>query len=245
MLFLPISVIGIGEFMKSILTITIITFMLASCDTPTRNRYIDTGGTGINTSGTINPDTTVSGYTQGGIDDNITTNTATNTNTTTEQGYESCNLTPQYYGGTMGYFGVCKHSNDDRGFKFKFSTRYGCQGGTNESTNCGNCFIPMHKKSSGGSYALGPAQCVHNDAGKEYYGTFSIYLNQPVNAIMAIHRYAVDSFFQCMGAYQSYLNNCSGGASNPYCIQQASAYADSVCTSFENTHRQNYKQVSF
>lgn len=236
--------------MQTIIISALFLIMMVGCDAPTRNRYptvpeFNSGDVSFGSGG----------FTNGGTGDNITEggsgtggsggdSGSGGSGDSQQQGYEHCSLATTIYGGTMGYFGLCQHSQDERGFKFKFTMNYTCQGGNNQSTNCGSCFIPMHLGTSG-SFALGPAQCVHNQAGQEYYGTFQKARNEQINSIMVIHRYSVDSFFQCMGAYDQYLSQCYGGAANPSCVQAASNYANQVCQSFVSTHRNHYKQVNF
>ena len=225
--------------------LSILIISATSCDVPQRNRYINSGPGITNISGDENTgDTPTNTFTSVPSEDDSQTDSTSNQEAS-EPGYENCNLGYSFYGGTLGYFGICQQSNNERGFKFKFQNQYTCQGGSNMSTNCGTCIIPMHMLSNGTSYKLGPAQCVHQNAGQTYYGTFSKVGTEAINAAIVIHRYSLDSFTQCMNAKSNYLSQCYGGAYNQQCLQGAESYATQVCTSFTQQHSNYYKQVSF
>ena len=224
---------------------SILIISVYGCDVPQRNRYINVPSyNGTTGEVTTNGETTTTTYTTTPGDTNGQAATTT-TETTSEPGYENCQLNYSFYGGSLGYFGVCQQSSNERSFKFKFQNQYACQGGSNMSTNCGTCFLPMHMLANGTSFMVGSAQCVHQNAGQTYYGTFSKTRSEAINATIVIHRTSLDAFIQCMNAKSNYLSQCYGGAYNQTCVQSAENYAKQVCTSFTQQHSANYKQVSF
>lgn len=233
--------------MIKLFSLTLVLIFTISCDVPQRNRYINPGTTSI--SGTGDGETETTTYTtspdKSDTSDESTVITTPSSSTDSEPGYENCNLAFSHYGGSVGYFGVCQNTSDERGFKFKFQNQYNCQGGSNMSTNCGVCFIPMNMMSNGTSFMVGPAQCVHNNADQAYYGTFSKTRSEPINATIVIHRTSLDAFIQCSNAKSDYLSQCYGGAYNQACVTAAENYAYQVCTSFTQQHSAHYKQVSF
>lgn len=218
-----------------------------SCDVPQRNRYINTGNSGIENSGDGDniEDNPTSSFTTTPDENSIESDSSSTSSETNEPGYEDCNLGYSFYGGSLGYFGICQQSTNERGFKFKFQNQYSCQNGSNMSTNCGTCIVPMHMLSNGTSYMVGSAQCVHQNANQTYYGTFSKTSTEAINAAIVIHRSSLDSFIQCMNAKSDYLSQCYGGAYNQQCVVAADSYATQVCTSFTQQHSSNYNQISF
>jgi hypothetical protein len=232
--------------MKLIALTALMILVATSCDAPQRNRFIpSTGISSLDNDDDYTGDGNFTTGTNGNTNGNTNGGTTNNTNGSSEPGYENCDITPSYYGGSLGYFGICQKSSDERGFKFTFQDQYSCQGGSNMAVNCGTCFIPMHMQGNGSSFMVGPAECIHQNAGQTYYGTFSKNRGEAINATMVIHRYHLDSFIQCMTAKATYLSQCPGGAYNASCVQQADNYAYQVCSSFTQQHSGHYKQVSF
>ncbi len=245
--------------MKLLTLLTLLSFFLVSCDAPVRTR-VPTDETltkgGIDTA-SQNEDEGDDGDDGTGNDGNG--NNGNNQNE--EPGYEDCAyLTPQFNGGSIGYFGVCQNSNDERGHKAIFA----------ESSTQGTCFVPIHIQNSGNSFKLGRAECVHNQANKNYYMTLTKELVPPnfsyprpekINGVMVIKATSLNAYMGCMNSKEDFFistqgccynqvynpstgrNNCINP--NPQCDQAANNYANNVCNAFVQAHTDNYRQVNF
>ncbi len=185
----------------------------------------------------------------------------------TAPGYEHCSNTTPFNGQSIGMFGLCRHSSDERKFRVKFA---------NGSTS-GTCFVPTHRLNNGTSFKLGIAECVHNQAGFSYYmtlnketvaPTFTNTRSEPINSVMVLSANAVNAYMGCMNAKESYLlsarqilgNNRSPACcyqavnsptglrclqTNPNCEQAANSHASTVCSDFVQNYSRQYKQVIF
>lgn len=190
-----------------------------------------------------------------------------NSNDVTATGYEYCTNTTPFNGQSIGMFGLCRHSSDERKFRVKFA---------NGSTR-GACFVPTHRLNNGTSFKLGIAECVHNQAGYSYYMTLNKetvapnYVNprsEPINSVMVLDASAVNAYMACMNAKETYflsarqiLGNfqspacCSQTQSsptglrclqtNPNCEEAANNHASTVCGQFVQNYSTQYKQVIF
>lgn len=243
--------------MKLLLGFLILTIFAASCDAPVRTRvpsapnYSDVSGNNI--GGTDD-----GGFTIGG-DENTNGGNGTNGNGgNNEPGFENCDLSLQYNGGSIGFFGLCQHSSDERRFKATFA----------QSSSAGTCFIPVHIEGGGNSFKLGIAQCVHNQANNSYYFTlnkemappnFSYPRSEQINGVMVIAASSVNSYMGCMNAKEDYYIATYGCCyqsvpfngrmhciqPNQQCENPANTYANNVCSAFVQSHTNNYRQVSF
>lgn len=238
----------------STLIIILISFSIVSCDAPVRTR--------VPTSSIYNPidgqgvDNT-SGYQVG---DGVTTgDDGTNgTSGEDEPGFENCDISMQYSGGSLGYFGLCQNTNDPKRFKAVFA----------QSNSAGTCFIPVNIQNGGNSFKLGIAECVHNQANIGYYMTlnkemmppnFSYPRPEAVNGVMVIHANSINAYMGCMNSKEDYLVATYGCCyqqvpyngrmyclqPNPQCESAANSYANNVCGQFVQSHSNNYRQVSF
>jgi len=252
-----IRVFKFGEDMRLLLVFLILSFMAISCDAPVRTRvptapsYDSISGQGINEDPSSYEITNGSNGSSG-------TTTGTTTGSTSEPGFENCDISLQYNGGSVGYFGICQHSSDERRFKVSFG----------QSSAAGNCFIPVHVQNGGNSYKLGIAECVHNQANTPYYMTlnkemmppnFSYPRSEQLNGVMVIAANSVNSYMGCMNAKEDYYVATYGCCyqqvpynGRMYCLQPnqqceapATNYANNVCNSFVQNHSNNYRQVSF
>lgn len=254
------SVFKFGEVMKILLSFLILSIFAVSCDAPVRTRvpttpsYSNTSGQGFG-QGPGFADTNGSSGSNGG-----TTTGSTNDGTTgtSEPGFENCDISLQFNGASVGYFGMCQHSSDERRFKVTFA----------QSSTAGTCFIPVHIQDGGNSYKLGIAECVHNQANTPYYmtlnkemmpPTFSYPRAEKINGVMVIAANSVNSYMGCMNAKEDYYISTYGCCyqqapyngkmyclqTNQQCDQAANSYANNVCSSFVQNHTNNYRQVSF
>lgn len=247
------------KFMKKLFLLTVFVFITISCDVPQRAESITEFSTPISTGTSGNGTNPILPGGGGGFTQNLA------------PGYEYCTNTTPYNGQTLGMFGLCRHSSDERKFRVKF---------VNASTS-GTCFVPTHRLSNGTSFKLGIAECVHNQAGSSYYMTLNKetvppnYTNprsEAINSVMVLsaenNGAAVNAYMACMNAKESYflsarqvLGNyqsppcCLQGQNspngmrclqpNPSCDQAANAHASGVCNSFVQNFSTKYKQVIF
>ncbi len=251
----PIRVFKYGEEMKLLLGFLILTIFTVSCDAPVRTR-VPTAPSydSISDQEFVKPDGP--GVTTG--DNGTIGTTGTNGGGSSEPGFDNCDISLQYSGGNVGYFGMCQHSSDERRFKVTFA----------QSSTAGTCFVPVHVQNGGNSYKLGIAECVHNQANTPYYmtlnkemmpPTFSYPRAEQVNGVMVIAANSVNAYMGCMNAKEDYYISTNGCCYQQvpyngrlYCLQPnqqcesaANSYANSVCSTFVQNHSNNYRQVSF
>lgn len=223
----------------------LILFALGACDAPQRTRF------------PTNPDySTVQGFSDDGTftecdtsyeedcgqnsgngsnGSNTNTSTSSTSGNSTEMGFESCSNTTPFYGGSVGYFGLCKHADDERQFKARFNQ---------SDLSIGTCFVPIHIL-NGKSFKLGIAECVHNQANRDYYMTLNKQRPEAINGVMVLKASAVNAYMQCMNAKANYIAGHPGCQYNAQCLAAADQYAYSVCNSFVQQHSNDYKQVEF
>ncbi len=203
-----------------------IVISLMACDSPqrTRNPYgvplpaeISTSGNGILDT---NPDSNI-------VDADPNVGTTTPTNITA--GFDNCNLAYQYYNSFIGHFGICQSSQVDTQFKIKIAQADAVEG---------NCFVPTYIMPDGTSYKLGRAECVRNEADKEYDMTLSKERSETINGVMVIKYNALGPYMDCMNAKVNFLT-----AFPNYPEADANIYAANVCSQFVNTFRNYYIQV--
>ena len=160
--------------------------------------------------------------------------------TPSRPGFENCNLGHRYDGGSIGSFGVCQSTQDERVFATSFAQA---------DASVGTCFVPMHlyydQYQRAVSYNVGRAECVHNQANTTYYPVLYKNQNKPINAVMVIKYSSLNPFMQCLNAKSNYINGHPGCMYDQNCINAAQQYASMVCTSFTDNHSNHYKQVSF
>lgn len=246
--------------MKVLVGLVTLCFLTVSCDAPVRTR-VPTAPNGLDSNQTFNTGTQNWDNNQDNQSNNNNNNNNNTGNTNTgqsEPGYDNCDLSMQYSGGSIGYFGMCQHDTDERRFKAVFA----------QSNSAGTCFIPVHIQNSGNSYKLGLAQCVHNQANNAYYmtlnkemlpPTFSYPRPEQINGVMVIAANSVNAYMGCMNAKEDYMIATNGCCyqqvpyqgrmhclqTNPQCENAANTYANNVCNSFVQNHSNNYRQVSF
>jgi hypothetical protein len=241
--------------MKQLLGLLTLSMIISACDAPVRTRVPTTGSF---SSGGVTQGQP--GYVDPGTGSN-TTGTTTGSqgnNVIQEPGFENCDLSLSFSGGSLGYFGLCKHTSDERRYKAVFA----------QSNTAGTCFVPVHKQSSGSSYKLGIAECVHNQANTNYYmtlnkemmpPTFSYPRPEAINAVMVIKASSVNAYMGCMNAKNDFFVGTQGCCyqsvpfqgrihcvnPNPQCEAPANNYANTVCSTFVQNHSNHYRQVSF
>ncbi|MEX0798128.1 MAG: hypothetical protein WD025_01710 [Bacteriovoracaceae bacterium] len=217
--------------MKNLLIFAL--FLTVACDAPQRTRY-PTSASGDYSS--VFGDSGAGGSSQGGSGDgNGNGDGGADDHGSSEPGFEECNLGHQYYGGNIGYFGVCQNSGDERKFKSSFAKA---------DISEGTCFVPMHIQGSQ-SFNVGRAECVHNQANKTYYMTLYKSRQDDTNGVMVLKAGSVNAFMQCMSAKANYIQSRPGCLYDYNCMQAANQYASTVCNSFVKNHQNNYKQVHF
>ncbi len=220
-------------------------YMVSACDSPrkTRDPYSSVNGSTITTSGTT--DNTTDDSTSDSATDDTTDSTDDSTTTTT--GFENCNLNYQYFNQYIGNFAICQNSLDDTKFKIKISQ--------NDYTE-GTCFVPIRRNTNGTSFKLGIAECVNNEAGKEYTATLSKEnQNYKINGVMVLKARALSPYMMCMNAivdYNNYMANPYYGSNNidSGCYQSSygnsNTYAQCVCNKFVSYYKLYYNDdVSF
>ena len=252
----------IGFYMKLILFTFFMTFNFVSCDAPVRTRvptsvdYANVQGNGNfdNNQGNNNQ-----GYGDGGINTGSTGNNGNNNQE--EPGFENCEyMSPEYNGGSIGNFGLCRHTSDERRYKSIFA----------QSNTAGTCFVPVHIQNNGNSFKLGKAECVHNNADTNYYMTLNKELVAPnfsypraeaINGVMVIATQSLNAYMGCMNSKEDYFlgtqgcclqrvynqstNRYSCIQPNPQCESGANNYANNICSMFITNHGNHYRQVTF
>ena len=211
-------------------------FLIQACDTPQRTR--DPYSIPVTTS--VTPTDNDASVTDTDTDDDDDTSDddsdVTEPTTPTTTGFEDCNLSFQYFGNAMGYFGLCQNTQIETKFKLKMALT---------DTSVGTCFVPISVQSNGTSFKLGIAECVHNEANKEYEMTLTKDRSEPITGIMVIKSNALNAYMQCMSAKADFINayapSCTYDAN---CLQAADNYAASVCSQFVSTYKNYYKQVT-
>jgi len=237
---------------------TIISIFSISCDAPQRTRYpSSTAYNGGGDNGSFTDDG------QGQVEDTGGQGIET-TNTDSEPGFSNCANTPQYAGGSIGYFDLCQHDNDERRYKALFA-----QGDTS-----GTCFVPVHLQGAQ-SFKLGKAECVHNAANQNYFMTLSKEMVPPtftyprsesINGVMVLKATSLNAYMGCMNSKEDYLlsgySQVNPGQpccfqriyhsgryhclqANPTCDSAANNAAAVTCNNFKSTHGSNYKLVPF
>jgi hypothetical protein len=240
--------------MNQLLKLFIVTYLITACDAPVKTR-VPTAPSYNNISG------------QGVVDNGVNVNNnnnntgsggSTGNNGSSEPGYENCDLSLQFSGGSLGYFGICQNTQDERKFKAVFA----------QSNTSGTCFVPVYIQNGGSSYKLGIAECVHNQANTNYFmtlnkemmpPTFSYPRSEQINGVMVIQSSSVNAYMGCMNAKADYFVATYGCCyqqvqysgrlyclqTNPQCESAANSYANNVCNSFVQNHSNKYRQVSF
>jgi hypothetical protein len=213
-------------------------FLLQACDTPQRTRNPYGLELPVSSSETPGEDSKVSDVDSDGAGDDKSddsTDGGVSDTPTTTTGFEDCNLSFQFFGNAMGYFGLCQNSEMETKFKLKMAM---------SDTSVGTCFVPIHIQNTGSSFKLGIAECVHNEANKEYEMTLTKDRGENVNGVMVIKSNALNAYMQCMSAKVDFINayapNC---AYDSNCLQAADNYAANVCSQFVSTYKNYYKQV--
>jgi hypothetical protein len=248
--------------MKLLLGLTLLSFITTSCDQPQRTRvptssnYVSGQDTDSEFPSSYNMGDGEQGDGIGTGDGN--TDTGSGTNSQGEAGFQNCDISTQYNGGSLGSFGLCQHDSDERRFKVKFS----------QSNTAGTCFVPVHVQSGGNSFKLGIAECVHNQADNNYYMTLNKEMTPPnfsypraeaLNGVMVISASSVNAYMGCMNSKEDFLVATQGCCYQKvpyngryYCLQPnaqcentANNYANNVCGQFVQNHTNNYRQVSF
>lgn len=230
--------------MKTLFLLTLV--FLFSCDAPQRTRFptqssdtvIAGGGGGYDGYDGYNDNGSNGSTGTDGSSGTTGTTGSTGTNGSTgsnEQGFENCSNTTPFYGGSVGYFGLCQHSDDERKFKARFAQT---------DVVVGTCFVPIHIV-DGKSYKLGIAECVHNQANTNYFMTLYKQRPEEINGVMVLKANAVNSYMQCMNAKANYIAAHPGCEYNATCLAQADQYAYTVCNAFVQQYSNDYKQVEF
>ncbi len=244
--------------MKFTMFLFLLSFIITSCDAPVRTR-VDTSdayGSNSNASGNgdgtvTNPDTTPgNGVVTGGEGQGSGSDS---------DNFPGCEyLSPQYNGGSLGYFGLCQ-GIDQRQFK------------TILAETMSICYVPVHILNSGNSFKLGKAECVTApQPDKVYYMTLNKegvapnYNNprpEAVNGVMVIKPGSLNAYMGCMNAKEDFFvaapnccfnkvynpttNRYNCAQPNPACEQAANQEASYRCGMFVQNHSDNYRQVDF
>jgi len=244
--------------MKLVALLFIFSFTIISCDAPVRTR-VSSAGTFSNSGEQDNPE----GFQQGDESVNGGNGTLSDGNGTlsNQEGFQDCEfLSPQFNGGSIGFFGICQNSNDQRKFKAIFA----------DSSSQGTCFVPLSIANNGNSFKLGRAECTRNQPDQEYLMTLNKELIPPnftqerqesINGVMVIKAESLNSFMGCMNAKEDYFITRQGCCAqktynpstarfnclraNPLCENDANAQANFTCNLFVQNHADNYRQVNF
>lgn len=219
--------------MKLLVATILFIFTLVACDAPQRTRYpYDVSGSsdnGTSTAGTEQPDPS----------DQTGSETDNNDDTASSDGFEGCNLSYQHDGKLIGYFGLCQNNDLETRFKVKMA---------NSDSTTGTCFVPIHRESNGNSFKLGIAECVNNEADREYTFTLTKERSEAINGVMVLKANALNAYMQCMSAKIDYINaystslfNC---ANDLACLQAANNYAYNICSQFQQIYSSYYVQVN-
>lgn len=213
--------------MKSLFILALLS--LVACDTPQRTRFVEQSSFDGSSLGDVEDSSDT-------VDDSETSsNSDTDEEVSSTPGFEDCNLAHQFSAASIGAFGLCQSSLDERKFKTSFEQA---------DLSVGTCFVPMYMQGSN-SYALGRAECVKNQASLNYSMTLYKNIDQEVNAVMVLKASSVNSFMQCMSAKADYMSQFQNCAYNQACVNAATQYAQEVCSSFKTYHASHYRQVAF
>lgn len=216
--------------MKSLIFASILIFTQA-CDQPTRTRIpSNQTGTSGNTQNFTDP---AIGDEDGGGGDNVT---PVNPGEGGDQmpGFENCILDYQYFVSNIGSFALCQNQNQENRFKLKMQ---------NSDLQHGTCFVPVHVQSNNQSFKLGIAECVKNQAGREYNMILTKERGEAINGVMVVKATAINAYMQCMSAKVDFISAYPGCQYDAACMQAADNYANSVCTQFVQVYSNDYKQV--
>lgn len=212
----------------------ILSFMvlLAGCDTPTRSRFPTSSSSSLGTP------TTGSGFTSstsGSASGGTTTGGATS-----DPGFEYCNLTNRSATADLGSVGICKSSLDETQIRFVSNMT---------NTTSRTCLIPTYKDQYGSSTYLGDPQCTYTQSEQVYTGRLyknrSGFTNYAINGVMVMREGLLPEYFQCMDAYQQYINYyCPANQTYAPCVQGATNYRNSICNNFKQKYPNNYLDLN-
>lgn len=236
--------------MKLITFILLAPIFFMSCDTPQRTRTpyqipltqgTGTSDTDNNGNGNSGTDNVTNSDTNSGSDnssnDNSNNNDNNDSSNSSTTGFEDCNLEYQYFGNSIGYFGLCQNSESETKFKLKMAS---------SDSSLGTCFVPLNIQNNNNSFNVGIAECVHNEANKDYDMTLTKNRSEAINGIMVIKANALNAFMQCMSAKTDFINAYAPTcAYDTNCLIAAENYAASVCNQFVQTYSNYYLQVQF
>ena len=215
-----------------------------SCDTPQRTRTPyqipltqDTGTSDTDKTDSDDTDNVTNSDTNSDDNNTSSDDSTIDTSTDSSAGFDDCNLEYQYFGNSIGYFGLCQNSDTETKFKLKMAS---------SDTSLGTCFVPLNIQSSNASFNVGIAECVHNEANKEYDMTLTKNRSESINGVMVIKANALNAFMQCMSAKTDFINAYAPTCVyDTNCLIAAENYAASVCNQFVQTYSNYYLQVQF
>ena len=217
---------------KLVITICLL-YSFTACDSPIRSR--DPYAPAVDTS---NIDTSTSEKEkekETDKEDNTKSQSEGIESDVADEGFEDCNLGAVHYEEKIGNFGLCQSTKDEKVIKIKMQ---------NADSSNGTCFVPIHVNSDGSSYHLGPAECVHHEADKEYTATLNKDRSENINGIMVLKANSLNGYMQCMSAKYQYINNYYNCNYNQTCLNSADQWAYQVCLNFTQVYDGYFFQVN-
>jgi hypothetical protein len=213
--------------MKVIFLALFTSSLISSCDSPQRTRtpYAPVATTAVTTEG----DSATGTDSTTGTDTTDTTDTATQTT-----GFETCNINLQYSKTSIGNFGICQNTLDETKFKVKFEM---------SDTSEGTCFVPVRRNTDGSSFKLGIAECVNNEANREYTMTLTKERSEKINGVIVMKARALSPYMQCMNAvrdFNNYSTNLLDGTCYMNSYNNPNYYAQCVCNKFVTNYKNYY-----
>jgi hypothetical protein len=159
---------------------------------------------------------------------------------TTQPGYETCDLSPNYYASAIGYIGVCQNTITETLVTVK---------PTQTVDGVRVCLIPSYKEGSGSSTYIGQPQCYYQVANQivsgQLYKNRPGFTSYPLNALMIMRETSLTAYFNCMHALLNYQYPAScpyGAQTNASCNAMAQNYMNQVCNDFKVQH--SYLDIS-
>jgi hypothetical protein len=242
--------------MKTLLMIISTLCLVASCDAPQRTRapveYIS--GNGAQTQGMGNAFLGTNGVTSGS-----TTGVPTTGSPDTSPGFENCDLTQKYQTIDIGFFGICRSTQDETTIKFRPSL-------TIQAPSPRVCLIPTYRDANGSSTYIGNPQCTFTTSNVVVQGKLykdrSDFQNYPLNGVIVMREPLLAEYISCMHGYVNWPGNaCTGGATsrycsnwpnvcpygartNPQCDIEARNYMAGLCNGFKTKYGNAYIDIS-
>lgn len=216
--------------MKTLL-LSLVTLLLATgCDNPTRNRLTN----GLASGNNLNTGNNGSSSNPWGTG-NTTAGTSTgspSTGTTRPVGFESCDISANYYAAEINYMGICQSTVDETSIAINSTV----------ASTSRTCIIPTYKDSTGSSTYIGQPQCFLPQANVVTQGTLyktrTGFTGNPINGVMVMKERSLTAYFTCMDAYTGYRSAACpyGPQTNANCDAYARQIMTQKCNDFKATN---------